>query len=399
MKSSSSIHDRKRILVCKLWLDDMTANRLTAGMLKYALSGKNWKFGHILAAELKDGFRDEVLAWKPDGLLMLTQPKFAPCVLEAHEFPVVLADIHHDRPDGVARITIDERAIGRMAARYYLKNRFSKFAVVTTPRNPPFAQMRMQGFKDEVSEEGGEVSEFQIEQLVDRAWRPNPKLEQWLQHLPKPVGVYCVNDTTVLRVMEHCERVGLRIPSEVSLLGTDNKEVLCTSHRPSVSSIALPLERMGYEAARLLDQLMSDGKDGHSHPSAEEWVQGGNLIERQSSSLRAIPDPMIAKAVNYLHDHVLDGVSIDDAAAHAGVNRRTLERGCREHLGLSPGQYIAEVKIEHAKRLLVETDLRMWEIAAISGMSPEYFNTLFRRRSGFTPNTYRKERTPLLRGV
>jgi LacI family transcriptional regulator len=395
-----SARPQTRILVCK---DRESSNFLTDRMLqgiqKFALAQGDWKIGQMLSGEVRQGKTQDVLGWKPDGLLVICKPGEVPDILHLPGLPTVVADIYHQRPEGVCRLEPDDEAIGRMAARYFLSRHFENFGVVLTPRNPPFSRLREKGFVDALSEQGVEVPGFQIEHIVDRPWYRNPALEEWLSALPKPAGVYCVSDATVLRVMDHCERTGIRIPSEISLLGTDNHPVICSSVRPSISSIPHPAGRLGVRAAEILCDLIRQHAGETPLPIHHELVGPEPVIERQSTSLRAIPDPVIARAVNYLHDHALEGATAGQAAQAAGVNRRSMERGFREFLGLSPGQYIAEVKMDHAKRLLVETDLRMWEIAEQCDMSPEYFNTLFRRLSGQTPNHFRKENTPRIRSA
>jgi LacI family transcriptional regulator len=398
MESTLPNRKKKRILICK---DRESSNFLTDEMLrgiqKVALARTDWKIGHMIESEVRTGMTGDVLGWKPDGLLVICKPSEVPGILQLPGLPTVVVDIYHQRPEGVCSVEPDDEAVGRQAAAYFLHQRFEHFGVVTTPQNPLFSQLREQGFIQTLVSEGKEVMRFQIEHLLDRPWYRNPALEEWLRALPKPAGVYGVNDSTVLRVMDHCERIGIRVPSQLSLLGTDNHPVICSSVRPSISSIPHPAERLGVRAAEVLEDLMRQNAEGASLCYHHELVGPEPVIERQSASLRAIPDPAIARAVNYLHDHAMEGATASQAAQAAGVNRRTMERGFREFLGLSPGQYIAEVKMDHAKRLLVETDLRMWEIAEQCDMSPEYFNTLFRRVTGQTPNFYRKENTPRIR--
>lgn len=120
-------------------------------------------------------------------------------------------------------------------------------------------------------------------------------------------------------------------------------------------------------------------------------VQFPRVEERQSTSLRAIPDPAVARAAEYLHDHALTGGTIAEAARVAGINRRSMERGFQLHLGVSPGEYIKEVKTDHAKRLLIGTELRMAEVAEACGMVQDHFSTFFKTSIGMTPSGYRRK--------
>ncbi|MGA0332983.1 MAG: helix-turn-helix domain-containing protein [Kiritimatiellia bacterium] len=217
-------------------------------------------------------------------------------------------------------------------------------------------------------------------------------MDLWLRELPKPVAVYCVQDLVALRIMEQCRSLEIRVPTEVSLLGTDNHRVLCRSLRPFLSSIPQLLENAGFEAAELLAEQLNLRAAGVKPDPVSKVIEPGEVVVRQSSSLKAIPDPAIAKAVNFIHDHALSGASIAEAAREGGLNRRAMERGFQRHLGVTPGQYIHEVKLDHAKRLLRETDLRMWEIADSCLMTQEYFANFFRRSVGMSPSAYRRKR-------
>jgi transcriptional regulator GlxA family with amidase domain len=51
-----------------------------------------------------------------------------------------------------------------------------------------------------------------------------------------------------------------------------------------------------------------------------------------------------------------------------------------------------EVKLDHAKRLLRESELRMWEIAEACLMTQEHFATFFRKNANISPSAYRRKR-------
>ncbi len=66
-------------------------------------------------------------------------------------------------------------------------------------------------------------------------------------------------------------------------------------------------------------------------------------------------------------------------------------RAFKRALGMSPTNYIAEKRIEHAKRLMTETDLAISEIALRSGFSSQsHFTSSFRRLTGLTPTSFKR---------
>src|SRR6185295_13858868 len=80
------------------------------------------------------------------------------------------------------------------------------------------------------------------------------ELVRWLRRLPKPAGIMACTDQLGFWLLDAAVRAGIAVPEEVAVVGVENDEALCTMSRPPLSSVALPTERVGYEAARLLSR-------------------------------------------------------------------------------------------------------------------------------------------------
>lgn len=379
-----------RILVCSTALSAYLEDTVQMGIRRFALGRPDWQLGHLHAEETDDNHVRDVLRWNPDGILIVARPSQVPKLMVPKECPAMVVDLYHEHVPKISRVEVDDTAIGRRAAEFFLRNRFEHFGLIVWPGNPPFSRLRSEGFAHRLKSAGKTCVTFETSYTCMQPWHRNPDLETWLQELPKPVALYCVNDLTAMRIQEHCARLKIRIPSEASVLGTDNNLFLCESVRPLISSIPQPLELTGFRAAELLAEQIQVRDDGGNPYVIHEEIQPGEVVERQSTSLRALPDPAVARAANYLHDHVLRGGTIARAAREAGLNRRALERGFKRHLGITPGEYVREVKIEHAKRLLSSTDLRMSDIAGACLMSQEHFSTFFKSSTGQSPSQYRR---------
>jgi LacI family transcriptional regulator len=73
------------------------------------------------------------------------------------------------------------------------------------------------------------------------------------------------------------------------------------------------------------------------------------------------------------------------------VSRRALEMKFQRHLGHSPHEAIWRAHVAHAQQLLVETDLNAMQVAVRSGFaSASALASVFKRRVGMTPMTYRR---------
>jgi AraC-like DNA-binding protein len=59
--------------------------------------------------------------------------------------------------------------------------------------------------------------------------------------------------------------------------------------------------------------------------------------------------------------------------------------------GLPPVQYLIQLRIDHAKRLLLDEERSISEIAELCGFcNINYFDKMFKEKSGFTPKDFRK---------
>ena len=83
---------------------------------------------------------------------------------------------------------------------------------------------------------------------------------RWLAKLPKPAGVLGCNDDSAHRLLNAAHRNRIRVPDEIAVMGVDDDELFNTLVTPSLSSIAIPAEQVGFEAAALLDRIMDGYK-------------------------------------------------------------------------------------------------------------------------------------------
>lgn len=395
--AASSRLKRKHILICHSRTIDYPEDQAITGIRRFAVTRPDWRLGHLNTGFLDETILNDVLAWKPDGVIVVTPLSRIPDIAAWNaKLPMVLVDLRHQRPEGFSRIEIDSVQAGKKAAAYFLQNGFQHFAVALWPRNPPFSRLQAQGYCEALHAEQHIPARFEIRENAGHPWHRNPDLDAWLLDLPKPAGLFCVSDATALRILEHCDRLNIGVPSELSILSSGNHTTLCETTRPALSSIHMCSDLLGFRAATVLDErLRTQPRKPNPDPVCES-LEPGEVVERQSSSLRAIDDPAIAKAADFLLEHVAQGITIDDAAREAGLTRRSMERGFKRHLDVTPGEYLRRLKLDYAKRLLTETDLRMNEIADACGMVPEHFSAMFRKETGRTPGTYRKEK---IRGV
>jgi LacI family transcriptional regulator len=289
------------------------------------------------------------------------------------------------------RVVVDHRLVGGLAAGHLLERGFRHFGFVGHPRHL-YSTEREAGFRRALSATGGSVACYyerpaRSYQQRGRLLALDPRLQRWLRDLPKPAGVFACHDVWALQVVEACRLGGLRVPEEVAVVGVDNDDLICELARPSLSSVVVPAERVGYEAAALLERLLA----GEPPPRDPVLLPPPGVVARQSSDVLAIGDPDVAAALRYLRDHAHAPLRVADVLRAVPISRRALERRFRALLGRGLAEEIRRVRVERAKHLLATTELRMAEVTERAGFASQpQLSRVFRRETGLTPTAFRR---------
>jgi LacI family transcriptional regulator len=290
------------------------------------------------------------------------------------------------------RVVSDHLEVGRQAGRHLVTNGLRNLAFVGY-RSHEFSVERERGLREVAAESGAIVYSFyeHNRRLEDPkgVWRWNEPLLTWLRELPKPIGIVASHDTQGAQVAEYCHQLQLVVPDQVAIVGADDDDLLCELSRPSLSSVRLPAEKIGYEAARLLDEWLQSG----SAPTIKTLkLPPAGVAIRQSSNLQAVPDPHVSAAVRFISEQSHRAFNIDDILRAVPIARRALERRFRKWLQRSILQEIRRAHVERAKHLLATTDLAMPEVAHRSGLNDSrQLSIAFRQVTGMTPTGFRKQ--------
>jgi LacI family transcriptional regulator len=185
-----------------------------------------------------------------------------------------------------------------------------------------------------------------------------------------------------------CERLRLRVPEDVAVVGVDDDASLCTLSKPELSSIQIAYDRVGYEACRLLQGLMA----GKPRPKQPLLLEGGRVIVRQSSDAGGVGDAVVSQAVKFIRQHAQRPMDVRDVLREVAVCRANLDRRFKRLLGHTASTHIWIEGIERAKTLISETEMKMATVASASGFrNYAIFFAMFRRHTGLSPAAYRKQ--------
>lgn len=209
----------------------------------------------------------------------------------------------------------------------------------------------------------------------------------WLKKQPRPLALFACNDIRAQQVLNACREHGIKVPEELAVMGVDNDDVLCNLCEPPLSSIEPDTERLGYEAAALLDRMMK-GKVAGDGPIRQ--VPPLRILERASTDVVAIDDPITVRAVRFIRDHIGDGIAAKDVMTHVGRSRTDLEQRFQRWLKLSVRSEIMRRRMDRVCSLLQQTNLGLNEIASRAGFSTAaHLCRLFQQRLKQSPTEYR----------
>lgn len=144
------------------------------------------------------------------------------------------------------------------------------------------------------------------------------------------------------------------------------------------------------------------------HDMSAYYEQGGILSpmqdsERIYSMIMTMLEPeysdapekdIIYRSILYIRDHAGESIRLQDLADQAALSMYYYSHLFKDRTGFSPMDYVANTRIEKAKRLLIETDLSVEDIAAESGYaSSAGLIKAFKKNAGISPRRYRRMET------
>jgi LacI family transcriptional regulator len=176
----------------------------------------------------------------------------------------------------------------------------------------------------------------------------------------------------------------------VAVLGVDNDEYLCGLSIPMLSSIDINSEETGYQAAALLDRMMT----GRKPPRRLPETKPRSVVSRQSTDILATDDQRVIQALDFIQQNAHQPISSRDVARFVGVSRAALGPRFKSVTRRTVNQEIRHVRLDLAKALLAQTDMPIKQIAVDAGFRAiQYMTRVFRAEIGQTPASFRRSRT------
>jgi LacI family transcriptional regulator len=360
------------------------------GISRYAADRPDWTLTPLAPGP---DLADRLAAVKPRGIIAHIYERKLANLLGGLRKPLI--NVCGIMPQlSFPRIGIDDQLVGELAARHFLDRGFRAFACIGHPAHGASIAREL-SFRTTLLKHGCGSDRYHVNPA--HPFDPTcttpvlgAAIGPWLKRLPQPTGIFCANDILASQLVEVCRQHGVAVPEHVAILGVDNDDLLCGLARPPLSSIALPDQEVGVQAAIHLERLLAGERKILRGPLLLAPLQ---VVSRQSTDLSAMPDAVVAQACGFIQTNAHRRLSVGDVANEVGVGRRTLERRFRVVLGRGLGEEIRRCHVERAKELLGDPHLSLATVAERAGFgSAKQFAVAFRQLTGLTPRMFRQRK-------
>lgn len=106
-------------------------------------------------------------------------------------------------------------------------------------------------------------------------------------------------------------------------------------------------------------------------------------------------DDVIVQTQRWMQRHLNETISLDQLADRSAMSKRTFIRRFKQTLGDTPANYLQQLRVDEAKKLLETTHLSLEKIVPVVGYQDvSAFRKLFQRSTGLTPKMYRQKFNP-----
>lgn len=328
--------------------------------------------------------------WKGDGLLVQIRNEKVAELVQRLNVPTVDLRGGALPVPGVAAVGVDFDAVSHLAVEHLYERGFRNFAFCELDIDDDCRlDYKREAFVRQATKAG-----FPCQLLRLRAGRRKGNMferikgqvAKWLASVQKPVGVMMSDHPLGLHFLDACRHCGVAVPEDVAVLGSGNDDFVCSLSVPEQTSVDVGSDRIGYEAAALLERLMR----GDPVPKKPLLLPPRRVINRGSTDVLATTDREVAAAVRFIRENACRPITVSEVLKKVALSRGVLEPRLREVVGRTIHQEIRNTQLNRVKQLLAETDWPIKRIAVTAGFhSSQYLTRVFHKTVGTPPAEYR----------
>ena len=325
---------------------------------------------------------------KVDGVIAYPQTREEIDFLLGLKCPVVCVGPHFTEAK-LPRVDWDDRVAGALAVGHLYDLGLRRIAFVGADFRLGYVAKRREGARLAAAERGVDLVAYDIEpgghQPGNEATVERNAIK-WLKGLEPPFGVVAATDFTGFELLQALEAAGIAVPDEAAVISIGGDNVVCPFCDPALSSVELPGEIVGYEAAKLIDRLFENQK-----PAKGIFIPPLRVVARRSSDTLTTSDEMVRLALRFIRDHAGEAIGVHNVLAAVPISRRPLEIRFKKVTGHTLQKEIWRMRLGRAKDLLIDTSLSVAEIANRCGFSePQRMTEVFSRELDTSPGAFRR---------
>jgi LacI family transcriptional regulator len=374
----SSCRKRHPLRVALQIVEHDIGRQMLEGIIRYNREHDQWEFFWDRHGDGDFSGVDAVIAegWDPGRVRRLRRLRM----------PVVAAT-GYAAEGHLPLVVSDNRAVGRLAGDHFRELGLKQWAYFGAVQR--IGGLRREGFIEVAEQCGASVQGLDAEDFfgLTPAQR-EARLAEWISCLPRPCAIFAIFGFAAQIVATVCHVHGIRVPDEMAILGVGRNDIYSQLSNPPLSTVDPNAEAIGYQAAALLDRILSCKERGR--PTV--LVPPLGIVRYQSTDIFATDCPEVVQALRLIRQEACDGLTPEDVAERTSISRTGLERLFRRWVGRSLHQHIVWTRMERAKLLLGTTKLSALQIALRCGLSyPSQLSRLFKLQYGLSPTQYRHQ--------
>lgn len=352
----------------------------------------NW---HVQTAEMPSS--EKVLAqlidfWHPIGIIMECGELSNRTMPRHRTIPTVFID---QDPALLPRksfcVIHDSYEAGQTAARHLMMTGHDNFAFIPFPQsNCPWSDDRRRGFVDALALNGHKcrIMESHAASVESPAFLN--ELREFVRSLPRACAILVANDRPAETVLIQAKAIGLKIPSDLAVLGVDDCTSICDHTVPTLSSVKPDFRRGGALAAMMLAAILRDGRSYRGNHVRKYGTIG--IVKRASTHPTQVHlDSETEAALEYIRINATEGLKAETVMKRYTCSRTLAAIKFRKATGHSILEEIHATQLDRIKALLADPKLPLKTISAFCGFnSANSLRKFFHRETGMTMTAWRR---------
>jgi len=366
------------------------AHEVVEGMIQVAADHPYLHFKDLRFTDIK-GMAGRIRSTDLDGLILGLNGGEYRRIKKAVPESIPVINVHPDvLSESIPTVRIDYAALAMQVVEYLGGLGYHHLVCLSTIETQSAKELSDM-IESRAEERGLSSSRFLIELSLEfyetGIMASVPQFDSWLKELDKPAAVITTGGYTALFLEQTALRLGFSVPGDFSVLSISDDDI-CLFAEPPITSIRSAGVEIGRQALGIIDAALH----GVSKPVGVQNVSPPSIIERRSTGFPTGMEAGAKLALRFIREHACEGLTVDEVVRHIRIMGRTkLYYQFKRYIGRSPAAEILRMRLEHACKELVSTNIPITRISENCGFnSHAQFSSSFRREIGMTAMEYRK---------